>query len=320
MIRAPCARCGTSVLNGAACNARHVDGSRAASRAALQQAKRPTAPDARSIRLCRAPRRDARRRRARRIAGSEHDRRPSTASQHAARVERHRPGARARADIRKREMPLATKDNLRLIKCLSACLGEAGKAIFADAYNGPTRGLVMVRALILGGTSDAHQLADALARARVDAIYSYGGRTRPAPPQPVPVRVGGFGGVKGLSDFIRDGEHHACDRRDASLCGRNQPQRDCRVQYDWDAADRTRARAVEQNSRRPLDGGRRYSSCVSALPEDAARVFLAIGRQHIAPFGAKPQHAYTLQFVDAPDGELCLARRRCDRGARTVRT
>jgi precorrin-6A/cobalt-precorrin-6A reductase len=35
-------------------------------------------------------------------------------------------------------------------------------------------------------------------------------------------------------------------------------------------------------------------------------VFLAIGRQHIAPFAAKPQHAYTLRFVDAPDGALRL--------------
>jgi precorrin-6A/cobalt-precorrin-6A reductase len=29
-------------------------------------------------------------------------------------------------------------------------------------------------------------------------------------------------------------------------------------------------------------------------------VFLAIGRQHLLPFGAKPQHAYTLRFVDPP--------------------
>jgi len=43
---------------------------------------------------------------------------------------------------------------------------------------------------------------------------------------------------------------------------------------------------------------------VAALPEHRARVFLAIGRQHIAPFGARPQHAYTLRFVDPPEGAL----------------
>ena len=35
-----------------------------------------------------------------------------------------------------------------------------------------------MRALILGGTSDANALAEAIARARMDAIYSYAGRTQ----------------------------------------------------------------------------------------------------------------------------------------------
>jgi precorrin-6A/cobalt-precorrin-6A reductase len=49
------------------------------------------------------------------------------------------------------------------------------------------------------------------------------------------------------------------------------------------------------------------NAAVAALPEKRTRVFLAIGRQHIAPFAAKPQHAYTLRFVDAPDAALTLA-------------
>ena len=53
-------------------------------------------------------------------------------------------------------------------------------------------------------------------------------------------------------------------------------------------------------------------------PTRRARVFLAIGRQHIAPFAAKPQHAYTLRFVDAPDGALPLPECRGDRLARPV--
>src|SRR5581483_3608289 len=47
-------------------------------------------------------------------------------------------------------------------------------------------------------------------------------------------------------------------------------------------------------------------AAVSALPAAPSRVFLAIGRQHIAPFAAKPQHAYTLRFVDAPEDALPL--------------
>ena len=46
------------------------------------------------------------------------------------------------------------------------------------------------------------------------------------------------------------------------------------------------------------------ASAVTALPLTRTRVFLAIGRQHIAAFGAKPQHAYTLRFVDPPGEPL----------------
>jgi len=42
-----------------------------------------------------------------------------------------------------------------------------------------------------------------------------------------------------------------------------------------------------------------------ALPEAPAKIFLAIGRQHIAPFAMKPQHTYTLRFVDPPEAP-CL--------------
>ena len=46
------------------------------------------------------------------------------------------------------------------------------------------------------------------------------------------------------------------------------------------------------------------NAAVTALPELPAKVFLAIGRQHIAPFATKSQHAYTLRFVDPPEAPL----------------
>jgi len=64
----------------------------------------------------------------------------------------------------------------------------------------------MIRALILGGTGDANRLADALARARIDAIYSYAGRTKIPLPHALPTRIGGFGGAEGLAGFIRSEE------------------------------------------------------------------------------------------------------------------
>jgi precorrin-6A/cobalt-precorrin-6A reductase len=42
------------------------------------------------------------------------------------------------------------------------------------------------------------------------------------------------------------------------------------------------------------------AAAVNALPDAPARVFLAIGKQLIAGFAAKPQHHYLLRLVDAP--------------------
>ena len=42
------------------------------------------------------------------------------------------------------------------------------------------------------------------------------------------------------------------------------------------------------------------AAAVAALPEAPARVFLAIGKQNLAGFAARPQHHYLLRLVDAP--------------------
>ena len=42
-------------------------------------------------------------------------------------------------------------------------------------------------------------MARALADAGISAVFSYAGRTRQPVGQPLPVRVGGFGGVEGLA-------------------------------------------------------------------------------------------------------------------------
>lgn len=59
-----------------------------------------------------------------------------------------------------------------------------------------------MRVLLLGGTSEARELAVLLVDAGVDVVSSLAGRVE-RPRLPVgPVRVGGFGGVSGLSDWL----------------------------------------------------------------------------------------------------------------------
>ncbi|MHB0772545.1 cobalt-precorrin-6A reductase [Bradyrhizobium sp. 5.13L] len=165
----------------------------------------------------------------------------------------------------------------------------------------------MTRALILGGTSDASLLAAEIARAGIDAVYSYGGRTRAPADQPLPTRIGGFGGVTGLADYIRrENITHVIDATHpfAAEMSRNAIAACAETGAPLIALERAPwARATGDNWIEVAD----VNGSVAALPETPAHVFLAIGRQHIAPFASKPQHAYTLRFVDPPEAPLPFA-------------
>jgi precorrin-6A/cobalt-precorrin-6A reductase len=162
----------------------------------------------------------------------------------------------------------------------------------------------MTRALILGGTAGASLLATEVARAGLDAIYSYGGRTRAPADQPLPTRIGGFGGVSGLSDYIRrESITHVIDATHpfAAEMSRNAVEACADTSTPLIALERSPwTRASGDNWIEIPD----VNAAVAALPEAPATVLLAIGRQHIAPFAVKPQHTYTLRFVDPPEAPL----------------
>lgn len=164
----------------------------------------------------------------------------------------------------------------------------------------------MTRALILGGTGDANRLAALCARAGIDAIYSYAGRTKIPLPHALPTRIGGFGGPEGLADFIRaDRITHVIDATHpfAAEMSRNAVAACVATNTPLIALERAPwTRTAGDNWIEVAD----EAAAAAALPGAPARVFLAIGRQHLTPFAVKPQHAYTLRFVDAPDGSLPL--------------
>jgi len=60
----------------------------------------------------------------------------------------------------------------------------------------------MLKLLLLGGTTEARQLAEQLQQAEVEFVYSLAGITR-ATPLPFAVRRGGFGGVDGMAAWLR---------------------------------------------------------------------------------------------------------------------
>lgn len=164
-----------------------------------------------------------------------------------------------------------------------------------------------MRALILGGIADASLLASEIARAGIDAVYSYGGRTRAPADQPLPTRIGGFGGVSGLADYVRrEGITHVIDATHpfAAEMSRNAVEACAQTGTPLIALERAPWARTAGDHWIEVDD---VSAAATALPEAPARVFLAIGRQHIAPFATKPQHAYTLRFVDPPEAPMPFA-------------
>src|SRR5579871_2913626 len=143
-----------------------------------------------------------------------------------------------------------------------------------------------MRALILGGTGDANRLADAFVRAKIDAIYSYAGRTQIPLGHALPTRIGGFGGAAGLADYIRA-------ERITHVIDATHPFAAEMSRHAIDACEATGIPLVALERAPWIRGdGDNWievadiSAAVRALPEQRVRVFLAIGRQHVAPFAA----------------------------------
>jgi precorrin-6A/cobalt-precorrin-6A reductase len=165
----------------------------------------------------------------------------------------------------------------------------------------------MRRVLILGGTAEARQLAERLAiRSGLEVMVSLAGRTARPALQPVPMRIGGFGGLEGLTAFLVaerfdaliDATHpyaaviSANAVRAATACG---------VQFlalkrpSWTAIAGDRWTEVDD-----------VCAAVKALGTAPRRVFVALGRKELVPFVEAPQHCYLIRSVDPVDPPLAV--------------
>lgn len=153
--------------------------------------------------------------------------------------------------------------------------------------------------LILGGTAEARQLAGQLAgRAEFSAILSLAGRTAAPAAQPVPVRLGGFGGAVGLADYL------VAERIDV-LIDATHPYA---AKISANAAQAAMLAAcpllvLRRPPWTPVAGDRwtpaeDVAAAVRILGKASRSIFLALGRKEIAPFAAAPQHRYLVRSVD----------------------
>lgn len=159
----------------------------------------------------------------------------------------------------------------------------------------------MPNVLVLGGTTEASALARLLAKRGVAATLSYAGRTESPRAQPVPVRIGGFGGVEGLARHLREtGVTHLVDATHPFAATMSANAVEAARQAGVASI------ALTRPAWQPVEGDRWTSvadieAAVAALAGPARRILLALGRMHVEAFAVQPQHHYLLRFVDAPD-------------------
>jgi precorrin-6A/cobalt-precorrin-6A reductase len=186
--------------------------------------------------------------------------------------------------------------------------------------------MALLRVLVLGGTTEASELARLLAAdPRFEATVSLAGRTMNPKAQPVRTRIGGFGGVDGLAAWLRqdatqaviDATHPyadqissnavaACARLAIPLASIARPAWEPQPGDDWLQVASAEAAAA-------------------ALGPEPRRVFLTLGRLELGAFANAPHHHYIARTIDPPgnialppDLRLLVGRGPFDREAETA--
>ena len=156
----------------------------------------------------------------------------------------------------------------------------------------------------MGGTTEANKIARLVADKKISAIYSYAGRVKNLKEQPLEVRVGGFGGVEGLIQYISDNKishiidcthpfaqnisfnaYTAATKSSTKLLSFSRPPWVASAEDGWQLVDS-------------------ISAAVDALAVAPRRIFLAIGRMHLDSFKSQNQHFFLLRLIDKPTEAL----------------
>jgi precorrin-6A/cobalt-precorrin-6A reductase len=161
-----------------------------------------------------------------------------------------------------------------------------------------------MRLLLLGGSTEANRLARRLSgHPRIKATLSLAGRTTNPAAATLPTRMGGFGGIEGLSRYLReenirvvvDATHPfaaqmsgnamaACASAHVPLAVFTRPPWRAQLGDAWTEVSDAMEAAV-------------------ALGPLSKRVFLTVGRQQLAAFQSAP-HQFLVRTIDPPVPEL----------------
>lgn len=149
-------------------------------------------------------------------------------------------------------------------------------------------------------------MARAVADAGINGTVSFAGRVERPVRQPLPQRVGGFGGVDGLHAYLRDhAVTHVVDATHPFAAQMSCNAIDACALANLPLLALTRPAWVAQDG----DAWTHVpdiAGAVAALNQVPRRVMLAVGRMHLAAFAPNPQHFYLLRLVDPPKDPLPL--------------
>jgi precorrin-6A/cobalt-precorrin-6A reductase len=175
----------------------------------------------------------------------------------------------------------------------------------------------MLRVLILGGIGDAVELAVKIANIPgIEVITSLAGRTREPANLPGNVRSGGFGGVPGLTNYLRemqidlliDATHPFANQISENAAAATQEvgiPRLMVIRPPWEKLEDDDWLEVEDNL-----------AAATTLANRAKRVFLTIGRQEIGTFAHLQEIWFLMRMIDPPNTDVIIPPGLilCDRG------
>ncbi len=157
------------------------------------------------------------------------------------------------------------------------------------------------RFLILGGTTEARELATAAQTVGLDVVTSFAGQT-PDPRQPPGhVRIGGFGGAGGLADYLRrenvsavvDATHPYAAQisaQAAAACEILGTPRLVLLRPPWQAETGDRWIEVADDA-----------AAAAALPGLASRVLLTVGRRALGAYAGIDGISFFVRLVSPPE-------------------